>query len=154
MPCLRCTLGHGHECKRGEGLFTAAKGKNCRRKSRKSASSVTVKKTSQREPQATYSSTSSSPEPEPDSTTETEFEAGSEPSAASPKVKIPKVKKECRVREPKTPKKRVSNAVTFRGDLDCVWVERPHPQAHKPMCIGDPEVWCTVCMVWCLCRLY
>lgn len=143
MPCLRCTLGHGHVCERKEGMSPATKGKSCRGGSKKNTSSAIVKKTCQRELQVTYSSGPSSPESESDSTTETEFEVESEPSTASPKVKIPKVQKDRRFKEPKIPKKRISNAVTFRGDLDCVWVERPHPQAHKPMCIGRPEVWCT-----------
>lgn len=135
MPCLRCTLGHGHVCERNEGFSTASKGKYCRGGSKKNTSIAIVKKTS---------------DSDSDSTTETEFGIKSEPGTASPRVTAPKIKKERKVKEPKTPKKRISNAVTFRGDPDCVWVERPHPQAHKPMCIGSPEVWCTVCMVCCL----
>lgn len=148
MPCLNCTHS-GHVCERKAGLFCASKTKNRRSESRKIASSAVVKNTSQGRSQVTYLSAPSSSEPDPDSTTETEYKIESEAGAASPRVKSPKVKKEHKVKEPKAPKQRISNALTYRGDPGCVWIERPHPQAHKPICTGAPEVWCTVCIVCC-----
>ena len=69
--------------------------------------------------------------------------------AQKKKQKPDKIRREPRPHKPKKgrikeEKKRVSNAITFRGDPDCVWIEKPHPQAKKPVCIGKPEVWCTV----------
>ena len=124
MPCEKCAR-NGVACERREGKCPA-RGRGTRKAQETKANEN---------------------EDETETETDTETESMSEYPTPQPEVRLSIVKRECK---PKESKKRVSNAVTYRGDPNRVWIERPHPQADKPLCIGTPEVWCTVlCLILC-----
>lgn len=143
MPCHWCSRGEGHVCERPEGLNPAPKPISYRGMNKGTLPPVLQESRIKRE-EVTYLSPSSSSDLDSDD----DYTSKATVEVISPKSKIPK--REKKGYEPKalfnTPKKRISNAVTFRGDKEVVWIERPHPQQNKPLCRGTPEVWCTVCI--------
>lgn len=123
MPCAKCAR-IGVTCERREGKCPA-RGRGTRKKARRTNANGN----------------------EDEMETDTETGPMSEYPTLQPEVCLSIVKRE---HKPKESKKWVSNAVTYRGDPNRVWTERPHPQAGKPLCIGTPEVWCTVlCLIPC-----
>ena len=151
MPCAKCARS-GAECERREGEHIAStglkrrpgKGTGPKRRPKNGTGPRRPKKGTiyPLDPLIKAQMTNANGiEDKTETEMDTETESNSEHPTPQPGVRSPKVKRE---NKPRGSKKRISNAVTHRGDPNCVWVERPHPQMGKPLCIGTPEVWCTV----------